>query len=126
MIPKVLTLTAGTRHFRFDNSSEGSVISAASAASRAACRPTGCHGLRRAARRSAYNLNAANLRDTESGFKSRANLTWHITPDCMVYYTFSQGFRPGGFNQNGGGRARTTGRTACNQYLVPARTRPTS
>ena len=39
--------------------------------------------------------------DTESGFKSRANLTWHITPDVMVYYTFSQGFRPGGFNQNG-------------------------
>src|SRR5262249_55312297 len=24
------------------------------------------------------------------------------TPDVMVYYTFSQGFRPGGFNQNGG------------------------
>ena len=43
-----------------------------------------------------------NLSDTESGFKSRGNLTWHITPDAMVYYTFSQGFRPGGFNQNGG------------------------
>jgi iron complex outermembrane recepter protein len=48
-----------------------------------------------------YNLNNPRLADTESGFKSRGNLTWHITPDVMVYYTFSQGFRPGGFNQNG-------------------------
>ena len=52
-----------------------------------------------------YNLNARELCATrESGFKSRGNLTWHITPDAMVYYTFSQGFRPGGFNQNGGSR----------------------
>ena len=42
--------------------------------------------------------------DTESGFKSRGNITWHIMPDVMVYYTYSQGFRPGGFNQNGGSR----------------------
>ena len=37
---------------------------------------------------------------TYSGFKSRAQLTWHITPDIMAYYTFSQGFRPGGFNRS--------------------------
>jgi outer membrane receptor protein involved in Fe transport len=36
---------------------------------------------------------------TYTGFRSRGNLTWHITPDAMVYYTFSQGFRPGGFNR---------------------------
>jgi outer membrane receptor protein involved in Fe transport len=42
-----------------------------------------------------------NLSQTESGFRSRANLTWHVTPDAMVYYTFSQGFRPGGFNRTG-------------------------
>lgn len=30
---------------------------------------------------------------------NRANLTWHVTPDVMAYYTFSQGFRPGGFNR---------------------------
>jgi iron complex outermembrane recepter protein len=47
-------------------------------------------------------LSGGPLQDTESGWKSRANLTWHIVPDVMVYYTFSQGFRPGGFNQNGG------------------------
>ena len=53
--------------------------------------------------------------------KSRGNLTWHITPDIMVYYTFSQGFRPGGFNQNSSRRMRyATGRTACAQYYVPS------
>ena len=97
LIPKVLTITAGTRHFRFDNT-----LRAAS--------PPAFRLLRTACRRAAvvdenYNLNAANLPDTESGFKSRANLTWHVTPDTMLYYTFSQGFRPGGFNQNGGLRS---------------------
>src|SRR6202011_5946774 len=62
---------------------------------------TGCHVAPPASPYSAYNLNNPRLADTESGFKSRGNLTWHITPDTMVYYTFSQGFRPGGFNQNG-------------------------
>ena len=36
---------------------------------------------------------------TYSGFKSRGNLTWHVTQDAMVYYTFSQGFRPGAGNR---------------------------
>jgi iron complex outermembrane receptor protein len=36
---------------------------------------------------------------TYSGFKSRGNLTWHVTQDAMLYYTFSQGFRPGAGNR---------------------------
>ena len=47
---------------------------------------------------SGSNLNALNESKTYTGFKSRANLTWHVTDDAMVYYTWSQGFRPGGFN----------------------------
>src|SRR5215469_309319 len=101
LIPKVLTITAGTRWFQFRNSLEGSVLSSfdcfqAGAPGSSAVTTPGCHA------GASYNLNAMNLSDTESGFKSRANLTWNITPDMMVYYTFSQGFRPGGFNQNGG------------------------
>ena len=98
LIPKVLTLTAGTRHFRFENSMAGSVSS--SFGCYQAGLPTGgCQG---DVGSFSFNLNQANLSDTESGWKSRANLTWHIEPDVMVYYTYSQGFRPGGFNQNGG------------------------
>jgi outer membrane receptor protein involved in Fe transport len=48
----------------------------------------------------ATNIDAENLHTRYKGFKSRANLTWHVTPDALVYYTWSQGFRPGAFNRN--------------------------
>jgi outer membrane receptor protein involved in Fe transport len=112
LIPKVLTATLGARHFRFDNSSAGSVMSSFDCFEAGA--PAG--GCQSAA---SYNLNKANLRDTESGNKSRANLTWHVTPDVMLYYTFSQGFRPGGFNQNGGS-LHAPGPDGVAQYAVPA------
>ncbi|HLQ12041.1 MAG TPA: TonB-dependent receptor [Steroidobacteraceae bacterium] len=99
VIPKVLTATVGTRHFKFENSLEGSVLSSFFCF-QAGAPPDGCHSTVYPIY--SFDLNANNLHDTESGFKSRANLTWHVTPDVMVYYTFSQGFRPGGFNQNGG------------------------
>jgi iron complex outermembrane recepter protein len=111
LIPKVLTATLGTRHFQFENSSVGSLTSGFGCFEQGA--PAGgCLA-------TVYNLNAQNLRDTESGFKSRGNLTWHITPDYMVYYTYSQGFRPGGFNQTGGAQHiyGTDGRP---QYAIPS------
>jgi iron complex outermembrane recepter protein len=111
IIPKVLTLTAGTRHFHFDNSSAGSVTGSFGCFEQGA--PAGGCLIDN------YNLNAQNLHDSESGFKSRANLTWHITPDLMAYYTFSQGFRPGGFNQNGG-TEHAPGTDGVAQYLIPS------
>jgi iron complex outermembrane receptor protein len=111
LIPKTLVLTLGTRHFLFENSYAGSVLSSFYCYE-AGTPPGGCHGL------DSYNLNAQNLRDSESGFKSRANLSWHITPDAMLYYTWSQGFRPGGFNQNGGAE-HITGPDGVAQYLIP-------
>ena len=95
LIPKVLTATVGTRHFRFANSSVGSV-SGSFFCFDGGAPVAGCQN-------DVYNLNAQNLHDTESGFKSRANLTWHVDSNVMLYYTYSQGFRPGGFNQNGPG-----------------------
>jgi outer membrane receptor protein involved in Fe transport len=44
------------------------------------------------------NLDALHLNKSYVGFKSRGNLTWHVTDDALLYYTWSQGFRPGGFN----------------------------
>jgi iron complex outermembrane recepter protein len=110
LIPKVLTATPGTRHFLFENSSEGSVLSSFDCFEQGAP-ATGCHA------GASYNLNAENLRDTESGTKSRANLTWHVIPDVILYYTFSQGFRPGGFNQNGGS-THAAGTDGVPQYLL--------
>jgi outer membrane receptor protein involved in Fe transport len=111
VIPKVLTATLGTRHFVFENFSAGSVLSSFDCFE-AGAPATGCHA------GFSYNLNADNLRNTESGTKSRGNLTWHIMPDVMVYYTFSQGFRPGGFNQNGGSQ-HAPGTDGVNQYAIP-------
>jgi outer membrane receptor protein involved in Fe transport len=117
LIPKTLTLTAGTRWFRFDNSMQGSVLSSFG------CLQQGLNGFLATGANNgcyianhpnpypapsfgslyySYNLNYDNLSDSETGTRSRVNLTWHVTPDVMLYYTFSQGFRPGGFNQNGG------------------------
>ena len=111
IIPKVLTITAGTRHFSFQNSSAGSV-SGSFFCFEGGVPAGGCLN-------DNFNLNAQNLRNTESGFKSRGNLTWHIAPDLMVYYTFSQGFRPGGFNQNGG-TTHAPDSTGTPQYLIPS------
>jgi len=111
LIPEVLTLTVGTRHFRFDNYSAGSV-SGSFGCFEGGVQPGGCLA-------SNYDLNSQNLKNSESGFKSRANLTWHITPDLMAYYTFSQGFRPGGFNQNGG-TPHAYGPDGNYQYLIPS------
>ena len=116
LIPKVLTITAGTRHFRFDNYSKGSVL-ASFGCFQGGVPADGCHSTGGVLPYS-FDLDTANLKDTESGFKSRGNLTWHVTPDTMVYYTWSQGFRPGGFNQNGGApHAFTPDITP--QYFIP-------
>jgi iron complex outermembrane recepter protein len=92
IVPKVLTLTAGTRYYRFDNSEGGAV--------------TGSFGCYEAGLppclASATNINGENLRSTYTGFRSRVNLTWHIFPDVLAYYTWSQGFRPGAFNRTSG------------------------
>ena len=40
-------------------------------------------------------------KDTEQyGFTHKLNLTWRINDDKMVYFTWSNGFRPGGVNRN--------------------------
>jgi iron complex outermembrane recepter protein len=86
IIPKVLTFTAGTRLFHYDEFETGSEFYTSSAS---VDKPNG----------TAPSGFGINLHKSESGSRSRGNLTWHITPDTMVYYTYSQGFRPGGFNR---------------------------
>jgi outer membrane receptor protein involved in Fe transport len=97
IIPKVLTITAGTRYYDFDNTEVGSSVSSFD------CRPGGVYQkpgvVPNPCAIDSANLNAKNLHNTYSGFKSRANISWKITPDDLLYYTWSQGFRPGGFNR---------------------------
>jgi outer membrane receptor protein involved in Fe transport len=96
IVPKQLTLTVGTRYSRIDTSETGY------SASSFGCNPFGttpanptgpCLG--------AYDTNesAGAYDKVYSGFRSRANLSWHVTEDVLLYYTWSQGFRAGGFNR---------------------------
>lgn len=114
LIPKILTITAGTRHFRFDNSFKGSITSDFGCF-QAGVQPTGCIV-------GANNLDNRHLSDVESGFSSRANLTWHIGSDVMLYYTWSQGFRPGGFNRVSS--CHIKGPDLINQFCIPQSYQP--
>jgi iron complex outermembrane recepter protein len=118
LIPHALTLTAGTRHFAFLNDAAGAIISSFGCFE-AGTPPNGCLSS------SSYNLNNFHERNTESGWRSRANLAWNhdlnIGPAAghvMTYITFSQGFRPGGFNQNVGS-LHAPGPDGEPQYAIP-------
>jgi len=92
IIPKVLTATFGGRYYRFDNTEDGSVGGS-----------FGCFDTGSAAPCLASITNIDGLKSHYAGFKKRGNLTWKITPDAMVYFTYSEGFRPGGFNRKPSG-----------------------
>jgi iron complex outermembrane receptor protein len=95
LIPKTLTLTAGTRYSRIDTSEVGSSVGSVGCQlinSPTAPNPCVNHS-------DFTNLNSEGLDRTFSGFRSRANLSWKVTEDALLYYTWSQGFRAGGFNR---------------------------
>ncbi|MDE2220555.1 MAG: TonB-dependent receptor, partial [Gammaproteobacteria bacterium] len=80
ILPKVLTVTAGTRYYKYDQGMFGSKwITSTKNQNVPNGSPAGYGKL----------IDANGHHSEYSGFKSRANLTWHITPDTMVYYTFS-------------------------------------
>ena len=89
LIPKVLTITAGTRYYHYKAGLSGSQYSTS----------TGCAGVPNTTGCVGSNLTADTHAADYTGFKSRGNLTWHVTQDAMLYYTFSQGFRPGAGNR---------------------------
>jgi outer membrane receptor protein involved in Fe transport len=115
IIPKVLTVTAGTRHYHYDEFEAGSVWYTDTSSQVIVDHPNGACTTAMAC---GFPLN---LSKSESGFRSRGSLTWHVTPDVMTYYTFSQGFRPGGFNRVGPptGRLHWCGPTTIDPKCVP-------
>jgi iron complex outermembrane recepter protein len=88
IIPKVLTVTAGARHYHYDEFEHGSEYYSATSTVLNVPNGTCTH--------CGFGIN---LNKSESGWKPRYNLTWHVTPDVMTYVTHSEGFRPGGFNR---------------------------
>ncbi len=96
LVPNVLSLTAGLRHYHYENFEDGSqyfsettnptVLNHADGTCTTMGGPGAC----------AYPISLAQ---SEGGWITRASLTWHVTEANMAYYTYSQGFRPGAFNR---------------------------
>jgi iron complex outermembrane recepter protein len=103
LIPKVLTLTGGGRVYHYDEFEHGSEWYSETTSGAFSIAPgTGLildHLNGVCIRTPGYCGFPMQLDKTETGSRWRGNLTWHITPDVMAYYTFSQGFRPGSFNR---------------------------
>jgi iron complex outermembrane recepter protein len=104
LIPKTLTLTGGTRYYDIEDFERGSNVGSFGCEINGPydgdvppnpCVSTPSTGVLS----NLNNLDAKHLDKTYVGWRSRGNLTWHILPDALVYYTWSQGFRPGGFNR---------------------------
>ncbi len=93
LVPRVLTLTAGTRYSVTNPTELGSIVGSFGC-ERASDPPNPCIN------RYFVNLNAQDLNRTYSGFRSRMNLSWKPAEDALLYYTWSQGFRAGGFNRS--------------------------
>jgi hypothetical protein len=101
LIPKTLTATLGGRYYKYEENEIGSQYGTGGSCVNVpngdcvatpiggGLDPDPITGVR----------NAELHKATFTGFKGRANLTWHITSDAMVYATYSQGYRPGAFNR---------------------------
>jgi|GEM_PF-36233 len=94
LVPGRLTLTAGTRYSRTETSEVGANVGSVGCGVRSNP-PNPCLN-----HSNFVNLDAKGLDKTFSGFKSRANLSWKVSEDALLYLTWSQGFRAGGFNRS--------------------------
>jgi outer membrane receptor protein involved in Fe transport len=131
IVPHTLTITGGIRYFDMYNSSLGGDVGSffckifspsqltGMPIVNGAYAPCGTNGIPDGAI-SPYGTNFALQNPhtlVETGKRGRADLSWHITPDKLLYYTYSQGFRPGGFNR--GSSARLPDANGIAQYETP-------
>ncbi len=87
-----LTLTGGTRYFHYKEFETGSQYQTYAGGCNEVLVCTGGGP-------GDINIDAKGDRVVYHGFKSRASLTWKPSDHTTIYGTFSQGFRPGGFNR---------------------------
>ena len=107
IIPDKLTFTVGTRYYTIDNEKLGSNYGSFFCKNYVGTQivtedpcdfpPNGPFGT---------NLDEQDPHSNSvSDFKSRVNLSWNVTDDAMLYATWSEGFRTGGFNRGPGSGA---------------------
>jgi iron complex outermembrane recepter protein len=137
IIPKTLIFTAGTRYYKFNESELGGDVGSfyckafapttyfgpCTSATNGNGKQGGLTPNNPGSAPYGTNLNAASFNNSVyHGFRSRANLSWHVTDDVLLYYTWSQGFRPGGFNR--GTKFTQDDASGNYQYETPSTYRP--
>jgi outer membrane receptor protein involved in Fe transport len=118
IVPKVLTLTGGIRHFKYDENESGGDVGSFYCKQFA---PTNYFGFCKAPYGTDFTGPAA-YHTVAKGSRGRVNLTWKVTPDIMLYTTWSQGFRAGTFNRSTG--CHLPGPDGFDQFCLPAFTVP--
>lgn len=121
ILPHVLTIAGGIRYFDLYDSEIGGDVGSfyckmfTPTTFFGAC---GTNGIPDGAK-SPYGTDFRNQTHelVQTGHLGRATLTWHITPQTLVYYTYSQGYRPGGFNR--GSSQQLPDANGVPQYFTP-------
>src|SRR5438105_14190243 len=96
-----LSLTGGIRAYEFDNSLDGFFGYKQNYSSHTGMvncfKDAACNFIPTPVKFAPCTDLAKRIAD--HGTVPRVNLTYHVTPDAMVYATYSKGFRPGGVNR---------------------------
>lgn len=132
IIPDKLTITGGARYYNEQASMEGGSSTSFTGSVRADCATvstdpatglTTCNYVPKAV--APTTLGASSVLSTAlagispttyKGVIFKGNLTYKIDPNSLIYATYSEGFRPGGFNRKGcnaGVAARPEFKDAC-------------
>jgi iron complex outermembrane recepter protein len=116
IIPEKLTITGGARYYNERASMEGGSSTSFTGSVRDSCNtvntaPSGlttCNYTPRPvaptslAASAVLSTNLAGISPAKyTGVIFKGNLTYKINPTSLVYFTYSEGFRPGGFNRKG-------------------------
>jgi outer membrane receptor protein involved in Fe transport len=104
IIPSVLTVSGGSRYYRYNEYEKGSLYQT----SPSCITNNPCYKL---------SIDAEHEKKHYEGFRNRANVTWHVVPDVMAYFTYSEGFRPGAFNRSAKSGLKDDEGTA--QFIAP-------
>jgi len=111
VIPQMLTITGGVRYFHMYDSEVGGDVGSFYCKEFSTTTYFGVCSFGHPHPDSAKDTHVSpygtdfeqqNHTLTESGMRGRGDLEFHLTPDILLYYTYSQGFRPGGFNRGTG------------------------
>ena len=108
IIPKSLTLSLGMRYYQQTVGLRGTIGSVYYET---------IPGFSTSTTQGVRNLDtqlAGNDPARETGVIPRFNLSWKPAQDMLVYATYTEGFRPGGFNRNGDGSP-----TATSKAVIP-------